>query len=224
MNAFYTFINSSVGKKLIMSLTGIFLCLFLIEHLVGNLLLLKSDGGEAFNAYAHFMGGNPIVRTMEIGLLAIILIHILNGTRVWWKNRQSRDKKYGVYKLSENTTLESRLIALSASLVFLFLVVHMKSFWVPARFTGEHDLAALVYEAFRQPFYVLFYLVALFILSYHLHHGFQSAFQTLGLRAKKYYGIIDFVAILFWLVIPIGFAIIPLYIFFFSGSALAFAH
>jgi succinate dehydrogenase / fumarate reductase, cytochrome b subunit len=224
MNAFLKFINSSVGKKLIMSLSGIFLAIFLIEHLIGNLLLLKGDGGTAFNDYAHFMGGNPLIRTTEIGLLAIIIIHILNGTRIWLKNRQARDKKYGAYKLSENTTLQSRMMAVSASLVFLFLVVHMNTFWVPARIFGEHDLASLVYTAFRQPLYVAFYLIALFVLSYHLHHGFQSAFQTLGLRTKKYYGIIDFVAILFWLVIPIGFAFIPLYIYFFSGSALAFAH
>jgi succinate dehydrogenase / fumarate reductase cytochrome b subunit len=221
MNAFFAFINSSVGKKIVMSLTGIFLCTFLVEHLVGNLLLLKNDGGQAFDAYAHFMGGNPLVRTLEVGLLAILLIHILNGTRVWLSNRHARNKKYEVYKLSDNTTLSSRMMALSAALVFLFLVVHLSKFWIPARFYNEGSLASLVYAAFRQPFYVIFYVVALIILSYHLRHGFQSAFQTLGWRTKKYIGLIEFVAVLFWLVIPIGFAVIPLYIYFYGGSAVA---
>jgi succinate dehydrogenase / fumarate reductase cytochrome b subunit len=221
MNAFFTFINSSVGKKLLMSLTGIFLSVFLIVHLAGNMLVLRSDGGEMFNAYAHFMGGNALIRTLEIGLFLLILIHILNGLRIWYQNRKARGKKYEVYKLEENTTLQSRMMAVSASLVLLFLVVHLNKFWVPARLEGEQDMATLVLTTFRDPFYVVFYLVALVILAYHLRHGFQSAFQTLGWKTKRYNGIIEFIAVLFWLVIPIGFAIIPLYIYFYGGSAVA---
>jgi succinate dehydrogenase / fumarate reductase, cytochrome b subunit len=223
MNPFFRFINSSVGKKVTMSLTGLFLAVFLIEHLAGNLMLLKNDNGEAFNSFAKFMGGNPIVRILEVGLLSLVLLHIFNGIRLWWSNRAARDKTYGEYKLDENTTLQSRMMKLSAALVLLFLIIHMNKFWVPARFMGEHDIASLVYYTFQQPFYVVFYLVAFFILSYHLRHGFQSAFQTLGFRTKKYQPLIEFVAVLFWLVIPIGFAIIPLYIYFFSGSPVAFA-
>ena len=221
MNAFFAFINSSVGKKIIMSLTGIFLCTFLVEHLAGNLLLLKNDGGEAFDAYAHFMGGNPIVRTLEVGLLALILLHIVNGTRIWLSNRRARGKNYTSYKLDENTTFQSRMMAVSAALVLLFLVVHLRKFWVPARFLNEQSISSLVYSTFQQPFYVVFYLGALLVLSYHLRHGFQSAFQTLGWKTKKYSGLIEFIAVLFWLVIPIGFAVIPLYIYFYGGSAVA---
>lgn len=223
MNSFFTFINSSVGKKLLMSLTGLFLCLFLLEHLIGNLLLLKGDGGEMYDAYAHFMGGNVLVRFLEIGLMLFILIHILNGTRIWLQNKAARGKKYSVYKLEENTTLQSRMMAVSASLVLLFLVVHLKKFWIPARFLNEESIASLVYATFRDPFYVVFYLAALAILSYHLRHGFQSAFQTLGWKSKTYTGIIEFIAVLFWLVIPVGFAVIPLYIYFYGGSAVAIA-
>ncbi len=224
MNAFFNFINSSVGKKILMSLTGIFMSLFLIEHLIGNLLLLKMDGGIAFDTYAHFMGGNPLVRTLEIGLLAIFIIHILNGTRIWLYNRRTRDKKYGVYKLSDNTTLQSRMMALSAAFVFLFLTIHLRTFWVPARFLDPESIASLVYSSFHNPVYVGFYIFSLIILSYHLRHGFQSAFQTLGLRTKKYFGIIDFAAVLFWFVIPVGFALIPLIIYFSAGSAVASVH
>lgn len=221
MNAIFTFINSSVGKKLLMSLTGIFLSVFLIVHLAGNLLVLKSDGGESFNAYAHFMGGNPLIRTLEIGLFLIILIHIVNGIRIWFQNRSARGKNYAAYKLEENTTFQSRMMSVSASLVLLFLVVHLKKFWVPARFLHEQSMATLVYTTFRDPFYVVFYLAALIILGYHLRHGFQSAFQTLGWKTKRYAGIIEFVAVLFWLVIPAMFAIIPLTIYFYRDTAVA---
>ncbi|MFA6468850.1 MAG: succinate dehydrogenase cytochrome b subunit [Bacteroidota bacterium] len=223
MNPFFRFINSSVGKKLLMSLTGIFLSVFLVEHLAGNLLLLKQDGGEAFNEYAHFMGGNPIVRILEVGLVGLILLHIFNGARLWLSNRSARGKKYEAYRLDENTTFQARMMKLSAALVFLFLVIHLKKFWIPARFLNEPDIASLVYYTFQQPFYVVFYLVALFIVGYHLRHGFQSAFQTLGFRTKRYQALIEFIAVLFWFVVPIGFAIIPLYIYFFSGSTVAFA-
>jgi succinate dehydrogenase / fumarate reductase cytochrome b subunit len=223
MNPFFKFINSSVGKKVLMSLTGIFLSIFLVEHLAGNLLLLKNDSGEAFNAYAKFMGGNPIVRTMEIGLLGIILLHIFNGIRLWLENRRARDKKYSAYKLADNTTLQSRMMKLSAALFFLFLVVHMRKFWFHARILEEHDIASLVYYTFRQPFYVIFYLVALAVVGFHLRHGFQSAFQTLGLRTKKYQSLIDFIAVLFWFVIPLGFAFITLYIYFYMGNTVALA-
>ncbi|MFZ4619641.1 MAG: succinate dehydrogenase cytochrome b subunit [Bacteroidota bacterium] len=218
MNPFFRFINSSVGKKIVMSLTGLFLSIFLVEHLAGNLLLLKGDNGEAFNGYAKFMGGNPLVRTMEIGLLGLILLHIVNGIRIWWENRSAREKNYGAYKVEENTTLQARMMKLSAALVLFFLIVHMRTFWVSARIMGEHDIAAIVYEKFQHGIYVLFYLVALVVVGYHLRHGFQSAFQTLGLRTKKYQSLIEFVSVLFWLVVPAGFAFIVLFIYFTGGS------
>ncbi len=218
MNPFFRFINSSVGKKIVMSLSGLFLSIFLVEHLAGNLLLLKGDNGEAFNGYAKFMGGNPIVRTMEIGLLGLILLHIVNGIRIWWENRSAREKGYGAYKIQENTTLQSRMMKLSAALVLFFLTVHMRTFWVSARILGEHDIAAIVYAQFQHGVYVLFYLVSLTIVGYHLRHGFQSAFQTLGLRTKKYQSLIEFVSVLFWFVVPAGFAFIVLFIYFTGGS------
>ena len=224
MHPILRFANSSVGKKILMSLTGLFLSIFLVEHLIGNLLLLKGDGGEAYNAYAKFMGGNPLVRTMEVGLIGLLLLHIVNGIRVWWNNRAAREKSYGAYKLHENTTLQARFMKVSAAFVLFFLLVHLRTFWVRARFGGEHDVAGLVAMEFQSGIFVLFYLASLGILSYHLRHGFQSAFQTLGWRTNKYIGLIEFIAVLFWLVIPIGFAIIPVYLYFVGGSAVASVH
>jgi succinate dehydrogenase / fumarate reductase cytochrome b subunit len=223
MNTFFKFINSSVGKKIFMSLTGIFLSIFLIEHLAGNLLLLRNDHGEMFNAYAKFMGGNPIVRTMEIGLLLILLLHGINGIRLWIENRNARGKKYSAYKLAENTDLQSRMMKLSAVLFLWFLTVHMRTFWYSARILEEHDIASLVYYTFQQPLYVIFYLFSLIVVGFHLRHGFQSAFQTLGLRTKKYSSLIDFVAVLFWFVVPLGFAFITLFIYLYKGNIVALA-
>ncbi len=209
--------NSSVGKKLTMSLTGLFLCTFLIEHLVGNLLLLPFLGdatGRAYDSYTEMMASNPIIRTIEFVLFASIFGHAISGVAVWWKNRKARPQKYGEYRLQDNTPLASRITMITGSTVLLFLVVHLRTFFVPMRFGGAHSGYALVVEAFYNQWYSLFYILALLLLGYHLRHGFQSAFQTLGLRNKKYFGLIDFIAVLFWFVIPLGFAIIPMYFLF----------
>lgn len=212
MNSLIDFFQSSVGKKIIMSLSGIFLCTFLIVHLTGNLLLFKDDDGVAFDAYAQFMSTNLLIRTMEIVLFAGFIIHIISGVVVWLRNRRARPEKYDMYTLKENTQLASRITMLSGSIVFIFLVVHLRTFWVPSRFTDvSHSMYDLVKEAFSNPYYVAFYLIALVLLGYHLRHGFQSAFQTLGLRNKKYIGLLDAIAVIFWLLIPIGFAAMPIY-------------
>ena len=217
MNSLIVFYNSSIGKKVFMSLTGLFLCTYLIVHLGGNLLLLRDDGGRLFDMYAEFMSSNPIIRTIEVVLFASFLVHILSGLFVWLKNRRSRPEKYEVYKISDTVPLASRNTMLTGSIVFIFLVIHLRDFWVPTRFgTEAHSMYQTVRQAFQSPLYDVFYVVAVVLLAYHLRHGFQSAFQTLGLRGKRYEGFLDLVAMIFWLVIPLGFAAIPTYIYFFG--------
>lgn len=212
MNAIVNFFQSSIGKKITMSLSGLFLCAFLVVHLSGNFLLFKNDGGVAFNSYAEFMSTNPVIRTFEIVLFAGFLIHIVSGVVVWLRNRRARPEKYEEYKIQENAKLASRITMLSGSIVFIFLVVHLRTFWVPSRITGEsHNMYELVRTAFSSPYYDAFYLVALVLLGYHLRHGFQSAFQTLGMRNKPYIVLLDTLALIFWLLIPIGFATLPVY-------------
>lgn len=215
MNSLLKLYRSSIGKKLIMSLSGLFLCTFLIVHLSGNFLLFKDDGGAAFDAYAEFMSTNFFIRTMEIVLFAGFIAHIVSGAVVWWANRRARPEKYEKYKLSDNTKPASRITMLTGSVVFIFLVVHLRTFWVTSRFTDVgRSMYDLVREAFSNPYYDAFYLVALVLLAYHLRHGFQSAFQTLGLRSKKYIRLLDAIAVIFWLFIPIGFAAMPIYFFY----------
>ena len=218
MNRLVAFVQSSVGKKISMSLTGLFLCSFLLVHLTGNLTLLRNDGGATFDAYSHFMSTNGVIRVLEVGLILGLLIHIYAGVVVWWQNRQARPSKYEEYRLKDTTPWASRNTILTASGVFIFLVVHLRTFVGGLRFTDAPPSPyALVASAFSSGWYSAFYVVAIVLLGYHLRHGFQAAFQTLGLRNKRYAGLLDAIAVLFWLIVPVGFAILPIYFFFFHN-------
>jgi len=206
--------SSSVGQKLFVGLTGLFLCTFLLVHLSGNTLLFRNDGGAAFNQYSHFMATNLGIRVLELGLALGVLAHIFFSIRVWWHNRSSRPEGYRRNEPSENSTLVSRTTIVTGSIVLIFLVIHLKTFFVPSRVMGDpRSMYDLVAEAFRSPWYDGFYLVALAFLGFHLRHGFQSAFQTFGLRPGLR-PIVDAIAILFWLIVPIGYATMPIYFLF----------
>ena len=196
-----------------MSLSGLFLCSYLVVHLAGNFLLLKQDGGKSFDAYAELLPSLLIIRVIEIGLFCVFILHIISGTVLWFQNKAARPQKYSANKPQENSSFFSRTMFLTGSIVVIFLVVHMRTFWVTSRF--HHDefpsMYAIAKTAFADPLYSLFYVLAVALLAFHLRHGFQSAFQTFGLKTKKYAPIIDGVGVVFWLLIPIGFAIIPIY-------------
>ncbi len=205
-------VKSSIGQKLLMALTGLFLCTFLLEHLIGNLLLFINDGGVIYDAYGEFLSGNIVIRTVEIGLFLGFLAHIAYGTTLWLRNKRKRPTPYEQNNPSANSTLASRIAFVSGSIVFIFLVIHLKTFFTPLRFDATHPSAyRLVTDAFQSPWYVGFYLFALFLLGYHLRHGFQSAFQTLGWLQSRYKKLIMFFGFIFWFIIPLGYAIIPIY-------------
>lgn len=204
---------SSIGKKITVGLTGVLLCTYLIVHLGGNLLLFRSDGGAAFDAYAEILPGLLVIRIIEVGLFAVFLLHIVTGFLFWLRNRKARPSGYAVNRRNENSDPFSRMMFLTGSIVFIFLVVHLNTFWVPARFpAGEHvSMYSIVVRAFADPVYSIFYVVAMVLLAFHLRHGFQSALQTFGLRSVKYAAAIEFAGTIFWLLIPVGFATIPIY-------------
>ena len=205
-------LTSSVGRKFLMGATGLFLCSFLVIHLSGNLLLFKNDGGIAFDAYSEFMATNLLIRTIEIGLFAGFLAHIIFGAWLWLDNRRARPQRYEINKASDNSTLASRTTFFTGSIVFIFLVVHLNTFFVPTRILGiELSMYDLVVEAFENPVYDAFYVIAIALLGYHLRHGFQSAFQTFSIRGQKYLMLVNIVALIFWLLIPIGYISMPLY-------------
>lgn len=209
-----SFLNSTVGRKVIMSLSGLFLCSFLVIHLTINLFALRGDGSE-FEAYGHFMATHPVIRPLEWGLFAGFLLHAVLGIILTLINRGARPVQYEVNKANENSSWVSRLAWLTGIFVGVFLVVHINTFFVQSRFFGRGPMFDILVEAFSSPVYVVFYLVALLFLAYHLRHGIQSACQTLGLYVGKYKGLVNALGVIFWFLIPLGFAIIPLYFLFF---------
>jgi succinate dehydrogenase / fumarate reductase cytochrome b subunit len=212
MNRIATFYNSSVGRKLLMGLTGFFLLSFLVVHLTINLFLLKADGGETFDSYAEFMATYPLVRPVEILLFAGFLLHMFLGVWLWFLNRRVRPQKYAVNGASDTSALTSRIMFLTGMIVLIFLVIHVRTFFVQSRFIDPGmPMYELVWQAFGNPWYVGFYLVALIFLGYHLKHGVQSVFQTYGLYVGRWQKLIDLLAIIFWLLIPLAFASIPLF-------------
>lgn len=205
----------SIIKKVIMSLTGLFLISFLVVHMSGNLLLFKDDGGAAFNAYAKFMSTNPIIGIMEYGLAAGFLFHIVDGFILWVQNRRARPVKYAVQKPSPASSFASRNMGISGSILLIFLVIHLKNFFVEHRVLGnETPMYDLVAQAFSNPYYSALYVAAMIGLGMHLAHGFSSAFQTLGLRHKSYFWLIRAVGLIFSIAVPAGFASMPIYFLF----------
>jgi succinate dehydrogenase / fumarate reductase cytochrome b subunit len=164
------------------------------------------------------MSTNAVIRTIEIGLFAGLLFHAIVGLQLWLANRRVRPVKYSVQPGSSTSTVESRLGFVTGSIIFLFLVIHLRTFFFPTRFGNpETTMYEMVRQAFASPLYSGFYLIALAVLAYHLRHGFQSAFQTFGLRGRKYQFLIDAVALVFWLLIPLGFATMPVYFLFWKS-------
>ncbi len=215
MSWFTQTLSSSIGKKMIMSLTGLFLISFLVIHATINAMIFYNDGGETFSHWGHFMGTNPIIRTLEIGLIIGFLLHIYDGLMLVKNNRAARPIKYEVSNASKNSNWYSRSMGLLGTLILIFLVVHTSHFWIPNRSnqfsTGEElDLYHMMIDTFQNVWVVLLYVGGCFSLFWHLLHGFQSAFQTLGLNHVKYNGLITFVGTAFSIVIPVLFALMPI--------------
>jgi succinate dehydrogenase / fumarate reductase cytochrome b subunit len=213
MNFLLELYTSTVGKKFLMAFTGLFLCLYLVVHVSGNLLLFKQDGGVAFDTYAEILPSIFIIRIIEIVLFLVFIGHIFTGTVLWIRNKRARPIQYEEFQANENSSLSSRTMFLTGSIVFIFLVIHLRSFYFPSRFAHEINpsMYALVKTAFSSPVYSLFYVFAMALLGFHLRHGFQSAFQSFGIKHTKYAALIEAVAVLFWLIIPILFASMPIY-------------
>lgn len=211
MIASFRMFYSTVGRKLVMALTGLFLCIFLLEHLYGNLLLYKIDAGAAFNEYSAWMAGNLLIRTVEFGLFAGFLIHIIDGLYLTLQNKRARPIRYAVSQQTGNSTWFSRNMGLTGSVVLVFLVVHLKTFFVPHRVThsAENSMAYDVAYAFQDNWYAALYLLAMVILGAHLNHGFQSAFQTIGANNKHYRKTMKVAGTVFALIIMVGFASFP---------------
>ncbi len=214
-------LNSSIGKKFIMALTGVCLLLFLIIHLINNLTLY--GGPELFNTVVKNLEGiKPLVRVIELILVLIFVFHIYDAIRVWYGNKKARPINYKINASAENSTLFSRTMIWSGSIIFIFLVIHLRTFWVSFNLghplAQSHNYYEIVVQAFRDPVYSLFYVVAIILLGFHLKHGFQSAFQTFGWNNNKYFPMVRKLGDIYTYIMVIGFASIPIYFLFFYGG------
>ena len=221
MNWFTRLLTSSLGKKFIMALTGLFLISFLVIHCTINAMIFYNDGGATFTHWGHFMGTNPIIRFLEIGLVIGFLLHIYEGLALWRQNRSARPVKYSYVKHPEKSKWYSRSMGLLGTLILLFLIMHTAHFWIPNRISqgisnwehGEIDLYGKMLLVFQNPLVVIFYVLGCISLFWHLLHGFKSAFQSLGLNHTKYNKAIAFVGTAFSVIVPLIFALMPVSIY-----------
>ena len=212
--------SSSLGKKYLMALTGLFLCSFLVIHLLGNITLYTDP--VQFNEYTRFMSSNPIIRVMEIVLVAGFLTHIIDAIMLTRANKKAQPVKYAMDK--KQSSWYSRNMGLTGSVILAFLVLHLQSFWYGYKFGSPayatdsaglpiKDMYTMVVEAFGEFWYSGLYVVAVSLLGIHLNHGFQSAFQSVGLRHKKYTPTIKMLGTAFSILITLGFISFPIYFF-----------
>jgi succinate dehydrogenase / fumarate reductase cytochrome b subunit len=257
-----SFITSSIGKKVTMSLTGLFLISFLVIHLLGNFQLL-SESSYGFNRYALFMTTNPLIKIVSYVLYASILYHAILGLVLVFKNRGARKNKYAVSAGNTNSPWMSRYMGILGTIILVFIVIHMNDFWreyhtegeidrqlysvyqvdgveyhdelmgpneaplkfvengftdetiaMDAHFESYTNLYLEVQEAFHNMWYVLFYVLSMAAICFHLLHGFKSSIQSLGINSPRMNRIVKIKGIIIATIIPAAFAAIPLYIFF----------
>lgn len=219
------FFTSSLGKKLMMSLAGIFLAVFLVVHLCINLTLLRSDGGEWFRIGVEFMTTNILIKIMEIVLFGGFLLHIIYGVILQIQNWMARPSRYAVTHNSQKSFFSKYMIHTGA-IIFIFLALHFENFYFvklgwtnapagPMTVEGKHDFYNMAINLFTTPAYSWIYIVFMVFLSFHLNHAFQSAFQTIGVNHQKYTPAIKVIGLLYSVAVPAGFALIPFYFLFF---------
>src|SRR5690606_31972966 len=255
MSRFNKTFSSTIGKKLIMRLTGIFMCILLIVHLVGNLQLFKNDRGQAFNEYAYTMTHFAPIKIVSYLLYLSIILHALYALIVTLRNKKARPVGYAQYNGAANSKWNSRNMGILGTIILIFIVIHMNGFWYTYHWrelpyveyrtnvqTGEtitreipaaefkdyvsfdqdgekvvraKNLYAIVDFSFQTWWLTAFYVLAMAALGFYLEHGFNSAFRTLGLTHNRYKPLIKAIGIwVFGVLIPLGFAAMPLYFFF----------
>ena len=215
-----------------MGLTGLFLISFLVIHVGLNSCIFNdlsfldpNDNGRMFNKAAHFMGSSIVIRIIEVGLFLGFLVHIIQGYILEVQNRFRRGVGYKVKMGARGSTWYSKSMGLLGTLLLLFLIMHISHFWIPSRVTqslepvryGEtetHNLFARMVEVFQNPWIVVLYVAGCISLAWHLLHGFQSAFQTMGWNSRKYFPLISKTGTAFSIIVPVIFALMPLFMYF----------
>lgn len=224
--------TSSIGQKFVMALTGIFLITFLIIHVGLNACIWAGDNGQMFNAGANFMASMLVIRILEIGLFAGIIIHAIQGLVLASYNNSRRKVGYAIDYGNRGSKWYSRSMGLLGTLILLFLIMHIYHFWVPSRLGGManirpleeidytnglghkyHNLYAEIIAVFQNPIVVVLYVVGVLSLLYHLMHGFESAFRTIGVHNNRYLKLLRFTGRAFSIIVCLAFAMMPISVY-----------
>jgi succinate dehydrogenase / fumarate reductase cytochrome b subunit len=218
MSTFRRLFSSSVGTKLLVGLTGLALFAYLILHLVGNALIFA--GPETFNAYSHVLISNPLILPIEVGLLAVFLLHVYKAVTNYVANQAARPAGYAMKKYVGHTSrksLASSTMIWSGVVIFLFILVHVKQFkfgaWYQVENTDVRDLARTEFEVFSQPLWVVFYAIGALLVGLHLRHGISSGFQSLGLAHPVYTRRLTTWGVVLAAIIGGGLALIPVWVY-----------
>ncbi|MBC8987598.1 succinate dehydrogenase cytochrome b subunit [Pedobacter sp. N36a] len=213
--------TSTLMRKTLMAFTGLFLCFFLVIHLLGNLQLLlpAAQAKGSFNSYSQLLSGNIFIKIISYVLYASIIVHGIDALVITLKNKKTAGK-YAVDGRAATSKWYSRNMGILGTLILIFLVFHFKDFWYQYKFGtlpmdefGHKDLYTIVIAAYQDWWYVLFYVLSMFALGYHLLHGFFSAARSLGLYHPKYVAWVRNFGKVYSYVITFGFAIIPIYVY-----------
>lgn len=221
-------LRSSVGRKLLVAATGLFLTIFLLVHCYVNFTIFMDNPERTFNRAANFMATNLFVRLSEFGLFFMFIVHIYQSLFLHFSNKRKRKVAYAVKPGNQTSSWYSRSMGLFGSLILIFLIIHLAHFWVPGRilhslsevnYSGEdgeviHNMYALMHEIFQNFWVVLIYIVGCVALAWHLYHGFQGAFRTFGLTHQTYLSWAKLLGGFYALIICLLFILMPLSMYF----------
>lgn len=218
--------NSLFFRKTIIALTGLFLCIFLIVHLSANCILLlpKNIARELYNSYSTTLRENLLIKIIAYLLYLSIILHAFYALIISLKNKKAKPNKYIMNHAEKNSSWASKNMGILGVLILIFIIIHLANFWARIKLgigevvnldvNGNKDVYEVTYSLFQNTYYVLFYTVLSIPLGYHLHHGFKSAFKTLGFYHQKGLKIISKISLIYAFIMAIGFGIIPLVVYF----------
>ena len=219
-------INQLFFRKTIIAGTGMFLCLFLVVHLSANCILLlpEETASGLYNSYSTTLRESPLIKIIAYALYASTLLHVFYALLITLHNRKAKPQKYVMNNSKENSTWTSQNMGLIGTMILLFIVVHLANFWARIKLgmgdavsldaAGNVDVYEVTSSLFHNIYYVIFYTVLVIPLAFHLHHGFKSAFKTLGFYHKKGLRIVAKIALVYAIVMGVGFGVIPFIIYF----------
>ena len=219
-------LNPLFFRKTLVAVTGLLLCVFLIVHLSANCILLLPENiaREMYNAYSTTLRESPLIKIVAYLLYLSIIVHVIYALLITIRNRKAKPQQYVANNASENSSWASRNMGILGSLILIFIVIHLVNFWARIKLgfgeevaldvNGNKDVYAVTYGLFQNIYYVLFYTIMSIPLAFHLFHGFKSGFKTLGFYHKKGLTILAKIALIYALIMGIGFGIIPFVVYF----------